>query len=73
MFYSLEFYEEGGPVFIRFGGEAKAASAFLQNGIWVEWAVRNKAALFLLEHRYYGLSQPTEDLKTANLQWLSSR
>jgi hypothetical protein len=29
--------------------------------------------VFAVEHRYYGESNPTADLSTSNLQWLSSR
>ena len=72
-YYSFEFYKEGGPVFIQIGGEGAASDRFLYDGAWIKWAMQNKAALFILEHRYYGLSRPTVDLSTKNLQWLSSR
>ena len=71
--YSFAFYKEGGPVFLQIGGEGEASPGFLYNGAWLEWANKHNAALFILEHRYYGLSHPTSDLSTENLQWLSSR
>merc|ERR1719153_1529959 len=54
---NLEHYVEGGPAFIMIGGEAE----------------ENGAAMFELEHRYYGQSQPTEDMSTDNMRYLSSR
>ena len=60
-------------MFIQIGGEGTASPGFLYDGAWIKWAIKNKAALFILEHRYYGLSRPTPDLRTKNLQWLSSR
>ena len=42
-------------------------------GAWIEWAQREKAALFILEHRYYGESHPKPTLTTEDMKWLSSR
>ena len=70
---SFEFYEEGGPVFIQIGGEGEASPFWLTYGAWIEWAKEQKAALFILEHRYYGKSHPTSNLETDELVWLSSR
>ena len=42
-------------------------------GQWAKWAKENGAAMFLLEHRYYGQSKPTEDMSTPNMIYLSSR
>jgi hypothetical protein len=39
----------------------------------VAWAKENKAALFNLEHRYYGDSNPVPMEKTKDYTWLSSR
>jgi len=72
-FSSFQFYEEGGPVFIQIGGEGTASDRWLNDGAWIEWAKEQKAALFILEHRYYGKSHPTSSLKTEELVWLSSR
>ena len=73
-FFSFKYYKEGGPIFIQIGGEGPGiSSAWLNYGAWIEWAKREKAALFILEHRYYGLSHPTKTLTTEELRWLSSR
>ena len=72
--YSFAFYKEGGPVFILIGGEGPGQDPILVvAGAWIEWAKKHNAALFTLEHRFYGESHPTPDLSTENLQWLSSR
>ena len=36
-------------------------------------ARKEKAALFILEHRYYGESKPTTTITSDEIQWLSSR
>jgi pimeloyl-ACP methyl ester carboxylesterase len=70
---NLEFYVEGGPVFIMIGGEAEASWGWLKYGQWFKWAQQHGAAMFLLEHRFYGASAPTEDMSTENMVYLSSR
>ena len=40
---------------------------------WIEWAQEHNAALFVLEHRYYGQSHPRSNLTIENMRWLSSR
>merc|ERR1711936_1557613 len=70
---NLEHYAEGGPAFIMIGGEAEANPKWMTYGQWYKWAEENGAAMFELEHRYYGQSQPTEDMSTENMRYLSSR
>merc|ERR1711971_750096 len=70
---NLEFYKEGGPAFIMIGGEAEASPGWLKFGQWYKWAEQHGAAFFQLEHRFYGQSQPTEDMSVENLGYLSSR
>merc|ERR1719495_2713495 len=70
---NLEHYVEGGPAFIMIGGEAEANPKWMTYGQWYKWAEENGAAMFELEHRYYGQSQPTEDMSTENMRYLSSR
>ena len=62
------------------GGESSGISSdMIYSGAWIEWAQKEKAALFVLEHRYYGKSQPfyksifKPTLTTEEMQWLSSR
>ena len=70
---NLDNYEEGGPALIMIGGEGEANPKWMNSGVWHSIAQETKAAMFLLEHRFYGQSQPTEDMSTANLKYLSSR
>ncbi|KAL4647161.1 putative serine protease K12H4.7 [Arapaima gigas] len=72
-FVNAQFYRSGGPVFLMVGGEGPANPAWMQQGTWLEYARKLGALCFLLEHRFYGQSRPTEDLSTANLRYLSSR
>jgi len=69
---SWEFFKHGGPVFIMIGGEGEENPAWLKAGALAEYAKQYGAAMFILEHRYYGHSRPTEDLSVKNLVWLSS-
>merc|ERR1711983_477966 len=70
---NLEHYVKKGPAFIMIGGEAEANPSWMKWGQWYKWAEENGAAMFLLEHRYYGQSHPTEDMSTDNMRYLSSR
>jgi len=70
---NLDNYVEGGPAFIFIGGEGEASPGWLNYGQWSKWAQENGAAMFILEHRYYGQSKPTEDMSTENMRYLSSR
>ncbi|XP_018604307.1 thymus-specific serine protease [Scleropages formosus] len=72
-FVNAQFYRSGGPVFLMVGGEGPANPAWMQQGTWLEYARKLGALCFLLEHRFYGQSRPTEDLSTASLRFLSSR
>ena len=70
---NMEHYQEGGPAFIHIGGEAEARPTWLEFGLWHTLAEQHNAALFILEHRYYGKSEPTSDMSTENMKYLSSR
>jgi len=72
-FSSYEFYEEGGPIFLEIGGEWELGGEEVYYGAWIEWAKREKAALFVLGHRYYDHGHPTPSLTTKELSWLSSK
>ena len=67
------FYQPGGPTLLMIGGEGEANPEWLEAGSWLTYAREEGAAMVLLEHRYYGHSQPTPDLSVKNLAWLSSR
>ena len=73
----MEHYKEGGPAFIDIGGESEAsprwASPSFEFDLWYNLAKEHNAAMFTLEHRYYGESHPTQDMSTKNMKYLSSR
>jgi len=68
----MEHYKEGGPAFIDIGGESRAFPKF-KIGLWYNLSMEHNAAMFTLEHRYYGESHPTQDMSTRNMTYLSSR
>ena len=70
---NLDQYVEGGPAMIFIGGEGEASPQWLTYGHWYSLAKAEGAAMFLLEHRYYGASHPTTDMTGANMRYLSSR
>jgi len=57
------------------GGEGPESASWLdpsRNLEWTRMARQQGAMMFILEHRYYGASQPFRDLSTPNLRFLSS-
>ena len=64
----------GGPVFLVLGGEGPANALWLSaNTAVMTYAAKLGAAVYQLEHRFYGKSQPFGDLSTEHLSFLSSR
>ena len=61
-FYNGQYYKGNGPAILFLGGEGP------ENGGWIfdegcphmKWANDSSAALFALEHRFYGKSRPFE-------------
>lgn len=72
-FVNDNFAQPDGPVFLMIGGEGPANPKWMDHGTWLTYAEKMGALCFLLEHRFYGKSQPTADLSTDNLRFLSSR
>ena len=81
-FQNMNFYEAGGPIFLMVGGEYTIDEyeiARLKDGPsqaygrLVKWAKQHKAAIFYLEHRYYGGSIPKKYEDREDFTWLSSR
>ncbi|XP_072547459.1 putative serine protease K12H4.7 [Salminus brasiliensis] len=72
-FVSDRFYKPGGPVFLMIGAETSTSPLWMQSGAWLTYAERFGALCLLLEHRFYGLSHPTEDLSLESLRFLSSQ
>ncbi|KAJ7068700.1 serine carboxypeptidase S28-domain-containing protein [Mycena amicta] len=69
--HTWEFYEEGGPIILMTPGEANAAPYFgyLTNGtINGQIAQQENGAAIVLEHRFYGLSNPLPDLSVKSLR-----
>lgn len=65
------------PVFLYIGCEGPVSDRWLTQGLMKEWAEKLHAqgkgpAMFVLEHRYYGVSHPTPDFSTANLKYLTT-
>mmetsp|Transcript_39810 Transcript_39810/g.66777 ORF Transcript_39810/g.66777 Transcript_39810/m.66777 type:complete len:534 (-) Transcript_39810:120-1721(-) len=78
-FVNSSFFDGTGPVFLCVGGEGPAlkpavvVTGEVHCGLMMTMAAERNALVFAVEHRYYGESNPTADLSTSNLQWLSSR
>ncbi|KAF7332418.1 putative extracellular serine carboxypeptidase [Mycena kentingensis (nom. inval.)] len=69
--HTWEFYEEGGPIILSTPGEANAAPYFgyLTNStINGQIAQQQSGAAIVLEHRFYGLSNPHPDLSVESLR-----
>uniref|UniRef100_A0A8R1TQX9 Serine protease K12H4.7 n=1 Tax=Onchocerca volvulus TaxID=6282 RepID=A0A8R1TQX9_ONCVO len=64
-----------GTVFLVVGGEDRADRAWLKNqGIpYIQLADQINASIFLLEHRFYGRSRPTNDTSVRNLKYLNAK
>ena len=45
-------------IFIRLGGEMSISQEYLQTGLMYDFAKQLKALLIIIEHRFYGKSQP---------------
>ncbi|EDQ91339.1 uncharacterized protein MONBRDRAFT_18115 [Monosiga brevicollis MX1] len=67
------FYKAGGPLFLMLGGEGPASPEWLEtNTAIMLYAQQLNAVVAQIEHRFYGESQPFEDLSVDNLRYLSS-
>ncbi|XP_076060086.1 putative serine protease K12H4.7 [Oratosquilla oratoria] len=66
------FYVPGGPVFLMIGGEGPASPNWMVTGSWIEYAKKLNAFCLMLEHRFYGESQPTKDASVKNLRFLTT-
>ncbi|XP_052890425.1 putative serine protease K12H4.7 [Anopheles moucheti] len=66
-----EHYAPGGPLFIYVGGEWEISESSISRGHVYDMASQLKGYLFYTEHRYYGKSHPTVDLRTDKLKYLN--
>nr|CAB3265202.1 putative serine protease K12H4.7 [Phallusia mammillata] len=71
-FMANEYDSPSGPVFLQIGGEGPANPIWMSEGHWIEMAQTVNALCFMIEHRFYGKSHPTEDVSSSNLSYLSS-
>jgi pimeloyl-ACP methyl ester carboxylesterase len=72
--YNETWHTAGGPVFLLLGGEGPASPAWLAHDTApMVYAREHGAAVYQLEHRFYGKSQPFPDLSTERLQYLTSQ
>ncbi|KDQ64462.1 hypothetical protein JAAARDRAFT_118335 [Jaapia argillacea MUCL 33604] len=69
--FTYEFYEPGGPILLMTPGETDADGyyGYLTNGsIMGQIAQQNNGAVALIEHRFYGYSNPYPDLSVQSLR-----
>ena len=80
----MSYYQDGGPIFLLIGGEGAGIQKWEQwkkmedgptqlYGELAKWANDYHAAIFYLEHRYYGESIPIQYKTIEDFSWLSSR
>ncbi|GAM18813.1 hypothetical protein SAMD00019534_019880 [Acytostelium subglobosum LB1] len=66
-------FDGSGPIFFFLAGEAPMGFFnFQEVQIW-DWAQKFGALYVVLEHRFYGDSNPTNDFSTNNLRFLTSQ
>lgn len=61
------------PIFLMLGGESPSSPSMVTSRAMSMYAKKFNALQVGLEHRYYGKSQPFDQLTTANMKWLSSQ
>ena len=68
------YYKPGGPVFLLIVGEADATIRLpiLQKGIIYQLSQKYGGLGVVIEHRYFGTSQPRPDLSVENLRFLTT-
>lgn len=57
-FSNFEHFIANGPLFVILGGPWPISSNFVCSGLSVELAKHTNGAVFYVEHRFYGKSQP---------------
>lgn len=74
-FLNTDFYKPGGPLFLVIGGEGMISARYVGESYLAYFLAKKwNGVVATLEHRYYGLSQPTETASTENLEkYLSSQ
>ncbi|KAB0791238.1 hypothetical protein PPYR_03038 [Photinus pyralis] len=65
-FENGEFYRPGGPILLEIGGEVTVEPSSMRSGPNYELGRRMGGMILLLEHRYYGKSDPFGENKTVD-------
>ncbi|VDK49915.1 unnamed protein product [Gongylonema pulchrum] len=70
---NMQFFENDGPCFLVLGGMAEASPKWILNNELpvMKLARKYHAAVFLLEHRFYGKSLPEHGFTMKNLRFLN--
>lgn len=55
-----KYFNASGPIFIMLGGEWAISPGALQSGLMHDLGKEHGALMFYTEHRYYGISKPTQ-------------
>lgn len=71
-YFNATNWSRNGPIFFELGGESSVWSSWQRGRSLTKYAEAYNALHVVLEHRYYGLSWPTNNTETPNLQWLST-
>jgi pimeloyl-ACP methyl ester carboxylesterase len=67
-------YSDGGPNFLMLGGEGPISYWDVSTDLAMgQWGQEYNAMLYSVEHRFYGQSQPFDDLSTDHLKYLTSQ
>ncbi|MFH4978663.1 hypothetical protein AB6A40_005372 [Gnathostoma spinigerum] len=69
------YYVTGGPAILFLTAQHSSPSELIKDGKYgvVKYAKHLNASLFMLEHRYFGSSQPFTSLTKENLKYLTTR
>ncbi|KAH7698261.1 Prolyl Carboxy Peptidase like family member (pcp-2)-like protein, partial [Aphelenchoides avenae] len=71
-FVNEEHYVRGGPLFLWIYGEGPVEKEIIKfDNAYQQYVKDHNAALYVLEHRYYGQSIPTRLNSTSDFKWLS--
>jgi len=69
---NTQYWNGSGPIFFLVNGEGPMSPLSAEVYQYVIWAQQFGALVVSLEHRFYGESQPLEDLSTESLKFLSA-
>ncbi|KAI0218883.1 hypothetical protein L0F63_003445, partial [Massospora cicadina] len=71
-FVNVDHYRRDGPCFLYVVGEQAAQSYMVSDTLATKLAEDHGGAVYALEHRFYGLSQPFSSLRTETLKFLTT-